>query len=144
MKVSEILSAKGSGVTTIRPDRTVCDAIRLLVKERIGAVVVVDGEEIAGILSERDVLRLTDEDPSRLSALLVGDVMTRDLVVGETGDEIDYVMEILTRNRIRHLPIVESGRLAGILSIGDVVNALRRGLEAENRYMRDYVQGVVS
>lgn len=144
MKVSEILSAKGSGVTTIPPDRTVCDAIRLLVKERIGAVVVVDGEEIAGILSERDVLRLTDADPGRLSTLLVGDVMTRDLVVGESGDEIDYVMEILTKNRIRHLPIVENGRLAGILSIGDVVNALRRGLEAENRYMRDYVQGVVS
>lgn len=144
MKVSDILQAKGSVVTTISPDRTISEAIRLLMQHRIGALVVVDESEIEGILSERDVLRLTDEDPGQLSTMRVRDAMTRDLVIGEAGDDIDYVMEILTKNRIRHLPIVHDGQLAGILSIGDVVNALRSGLEAENRYMRDYVQGRIS
>jgi len=144
MKVSDILRSKGSAVTTIRPDRTVAEAIRLLVEHRIGAVVVTEGNTVCGILSERDVLRLTDRDPLRLHALLVADAMTRDLVIGEPDDDIDYVMEILTKNRVRHLPIVVDGRLTGILSIGDVVNALRSGLEAENRYLRDYVQGNVS
>lgn len=144
MKVSDILSTKGSAVTTITPDRTVADAVRLLVEQRIGALVVVDDNGIQGIISERDVLRLTDEDPGQLHTLRVREAMTRELVVGEAGDDIDYVMEILTKNRIRHLPIVKDGRLTGILSIGDVVNALRSGLETENRYLRDYVQGVVS
>jgi CBS domain-containing protein len=70
--------------------------------------------------------------------------MTRELVVGLAEDEIDYVMQILTQNRVRHLPIVEDDRLIGIVSIGDVVNAVRSGLEAENRYLRDYVQGAFS
>jgi CBS domain-containing protein len=144
MKVNDILQAKGSGVTTISPDRTISEAIRLLMQHRIGALVVVDEAEIEGILSERDVLRLADEDPGQLGTIRVRDAMTRDLVIGEAGDDIDYVMEILTKNRIRHLPIVQDGQLAGILSIGDVVNALRTGLEAENRYMRDYVQGRIS
>ncbi|MCI0436559.1 MAG: CBS domain-containing protein [Gemmatimonadetes bacterium] len=144
MNVSDILRNKGSGVTTIEPDRTVAMAIRLLVKHRIGAVVVVEHDTICGILSERDVLRLTDRDPSLLHTLTVAEAMTRDLVIGEPGDDIGYVMEILTKNRVRHLPIVEEGRLAGILSIGDVVHALRSGLEAENRYLRDYVQGTIS
>lgn len=144
MNVSDILRTKGSAVTTIPPGSTVAEAIGLLVQHRIGALVVVDGGDIQGIISERDVLRLTHEDAAQLRTLPVRDAMTRELVIGETGDGIEYVMEILTKNRIRHLPIVEDGRLVGILSIGDVVNALRSGLEAENRYLRDYVQGVVS
>ena len=144
MKMADILQSKGHDVITIGPDGTVADAIRLLVKHRIGAVVVVEGDEIQGILSERDILRLTDSDPLHLRTLRVADVMTRELVVGLAEDEIDYVMQILTQNRVRHLPIVEDDRLIGIVSIGDVVNAVRSGLEAENRYLRDYVQGAFS
>lgn len=144
MKIADILRTKGRDVVTIAPDQRVSEAIRLLVQHRIGALVVTDSGGIRGIISERDVLRLTAADPARLGEQLVGDVMTREVVVGVAEDDMDYVMEILTRNRIRHLPIIEDERLVGIVSIGDVVNAVRTGLEAENRYLREYVQGAFS
>lgn len=144
MTIRDVLRTKGHEVVKIAPDRSIADAVRLLVEHRIGAVVVMQADEICGILSERDILRLAAVDPGRLTRDHVRDHMTTDLVVGVADDEIEYVMEILTRNRIRHLPIVDDGRLVGIVSIGDVVNALRGGLEAENRYLRDYVQGVIA
>jgi len=144
MKIRDILRSKGREVVTVGPDRTVADAIGLLVEHGIGALVVVEGIEIRGIVSERDILGLAATDASRLSQLRIADQMTTDLVVGVEDDDIDYVMEIMTRNRVRHLPIVADRRLVGIVSIGDVVNALRRGLEAENRYLRDYVQGTIA
>jgi CBS domain-containing protein len=143
MTISDILRDKGTFVVTIAPDLTVLDAMRVLVRHRIGAAVVMAGDDILGILTERDVLRLGTEDPHHATQTRVGDVMTSDLVVGVPDDSIDYVMEIMTRNRIRHLPIIDGGRLAGIVSIGDVVNACRSSVEAENRYLREYIQGVV-
>jgi CBS domain-containing protein len=142
MKIRDILRLKGSEVVTIRPDRTVLDAMRLLVARNIGSVVVVEGDDIRGILTERDVLRLGAADPDRLGATRVEDVMTTELVIGVPDDDLDYVMQVMTRNRIRHLPIVQGNRLCGMLSIGDVVNAVRTSVESENRYLRDYIQGV--
>jgi CBS domain-containing protein len=144
MTIRDLLRAKGDDVITIRSDRIVADAIQLLVQHRIGAVVVVDDGEIRGILSERDVLRIAARDPALLVRDRVADHMTTNLLVGVTSDHIDYVMDILTKNRIRHLPIVEDRRLVGLISIGDVVNALRTGLESENRYLRDYVHGIIA
>jgi CBS domain-containing protein len=141
MQIADILQVKGHTVVTIAPDQPVTAAIRLLVEHGIGALVVIVDGTIHGVISERDILRLANGDPQRLRTTTVADVMTRDIVVGVPEDDIQYVMEILTRNRIRHLPIVEHNGLAGIVSIGDVVNAVRDGLEAENRYLRDYVQG---
>jgi CBS domain-containing protein len=142
MLIADILRTKGDKVEIIAPDRPVSAAVALLVQHRIGALVVQAGDEVVGIISERDILRLADKDAARLADIPVSRVMTRELVVGVPDDDIMYVMEILTKNRIRHLPIVAGGRLVGIVSIGDVVNAVRSGLEAENRYLREYVQGV--
>ncbi|MGH7503300.1 MAG: CBS domain-containing protein [Longimicrobiales bacterium] len=142
MQIADILRSKGNTVITISADLSVAAAIELLVEHSIGALVVQSGGDIVGIISERDILRLANHDAARLSTIPISRVMTRELVVGLPDDDIQYVMEILTRNRIRHLPIVAEGRLAGIVSIGDVVNAVRNGLEAENRYLREYVQGV--
>jgi CBS domain-containing protein len=142
MQIADILRTKGDTVEIIAPDRPVSAAVALLVQHRIGALVVQAGDEVVGIISERDILRLADKDAARLAEIPVSRVMTRELVVGVPDDDIMYVMEILTKNRIRHLPIVAGGRLVGIVSIGDVVNAVRSGLEAENRYLREYVQGV--
>jgi CBS domain-containing protein len=144
MLIRDLLRSKGGDVVTIRSDRGIADAIQLLVQHRIGAVVVVDDGQIRGILSERDVLRVAAKDPTLLARDRVADHMTTNVIVGVAGDSIDYVMEILTKNRIRHLPIVEDGRLVGLISIGDVVNALRTGLETENRYLRDYVHGIIA
>lgn len=142
MTIRDILQSKGASVVTVAPDRTVLEAMRVLMRHRIGAVVVTDAEEVRGILTERDVLRVGAADPVALTTTRVSEAMTSDLVVGVPEDELDYVMGIMTRNRIRHLPIVTDGRLSGIVSIGDVVNACRSSVEAENRYLRDYILGV--
>lgn len=141
MRIRDILDEKGHEVITIAPDRTVDDAVSRLVEHDIGALVVERGKEVVGIISERDVLRLGSDDPRLWRERRVEDVMTRDLLVGVGDDDLDYVMEIMTENRVRHLPIVEDGELRGIVSIGDVVNASRRDVKAENRYLRRYIQG---
>ena len=144
MRIREIIQSKGAAVVTVAPDRTVLEAMRVLVEHGIGAVVVMDGDRIAGIMSERDVLRLGAKSPASLETTRVADVMTRDLIVAVPDDDLDYAMQVMTKNRIRHLPIVADGSLAGMLSIGDVVNAARRTVESENRHLRDYIQGIAT
>ncbi|MGD8360030.1 MAG: CBS domain-containing protein [Gemmatimonadota bacterium] len=141
MKIRELLEKKGYEVVTVPPTLPFQDAMRLLVEHNIGSVVVAEDQVVQGILTERDVLRLAAKDPAAMPSLKVEDIMTRDVVVGLPEDTVDYVMEIMTRNRIRHLPVVDDGWMHGILSIGDVVDALRTKVEVENRYMRDYIQG---
>lgn len=143
MKIRDILRSKGHDVVTTSPDEPVLAAMRVLVKHNIGSVVVVEDGEIRGILTERDVLRLGAKDPAKLGTTKVGDVMTTNLVIGVLDDDVEYVMGVMSRNRIRHLPVLEDDRLAGILSIGDVVNTCRKNAETENRYLKDYIQGMV-
>lgn len=143
MKIREVLDRKGRNVVTVAPETTVAAAVRLLVRHEIGSVVVTREPEILGILTERDVLRLTDRDPTVLALLPVGEVMTTELVVASPDDDLPQVMEIMTERRVRHLPVVEDEALQGLISIGDVVNALRRRAEHENHFLRDYVQGMV-
>lgn len=142
MLMRDLLRAKGADVLTIGPDVPVQDAILLLVEHRIGALVVTAGENVLGILSERDVLRLAARGPELLMATRVRDVMTQDLVVALPSDDIPYAMAIMTFNRVRHLPVMDRGRLVGIVSIGDVVNASLSQVEAENRWLKDYIRGV--
>lgn len=142
MRIQDILRKKGTDVLTVAPDQPVLTAIRILAEHRIGSLVVVSGEAILGIITERDVLNLAAVEPSHLEDRRVEEAMTTDLVVGVPGDDLDYVMSIMTENRIRHLPIVVDGRLVGMVSIGDVVNAVRRSVESENRYLKDYIHGV--
>ncbi len=144
MKIRDLLNEKGYEVVTVPPSFPLQDAMRLLVEHNIGSVVVAQEKVVEGILTERDILRLAAEDPGTMSAMKVEQVMTKDVVVALLDDTVDYVMEIMTKNRIRHLPIVDQGWMQGILSIGDVVNAKRQKVEAENTYMRDYIRGVFS
>lgn len=141
MKIRDLLEKKGYEVVTVPPSFPLQDAMRLLVEHNIGSVVVSEEKAVQGILTERDILRLASKDPAAMEELKVQEVMTKDVIVGLLDDTVDYVMEIMTRNRIRHLPIVDDGWMQGILSIGDVVNAQRTKTEVENRYMRDYIQG---
>jgi len=143
MRIREVLDHKGVSVVTVEPDRTVLDAMRVLVEHNVGSVIVTREETILGILTERDVLRLGADDPDSLSTTLVGEAMTKDLVVGVAEDLVDYAAGVMTANRIRHLPIVDGDRLTGVLSIGDVVKALKQEKEVENRYLRQYIQGSV-
>jgi CBS domain-containing protein len=111
MKIRQVLEKKGYEVVTIPPDFTVQDAMALLVRHNIGSVVVVEGERVQGILTERDVLRHGAADPTRLRNMKVSEAMTREVVAGAADDGLDQVMEIMSQNRIRHLPIVGRGWL---------------------------------
>ena len=152
MRISDILQEKGSTVVTIEAGQTIHDAIDKLNKHKIGALIVKGkNEEIAGIITERDVLRVCGNHCVRLveaqtpeqSACpsLVEDAMTKDLVIGVPGDDLNYVMGIMTKNHIRHLPVLDGRRLVGIISIGDLVNAHFEEKVFENRTLREYIHG---
>jgi CBS domain-containing protein len=141
MTLQKILDRKGHEVVTIAPDRSVLQAAQLLVEHNIGGVVVMEEGSPVGILTERDVLRLTALSPGRLDRVSVGEAMSRPLVTGSAGDDMLDVMGLMTDRRIRHLPILDHGRLAGIVSIGDLVNACRLAAEEENEHLRGYIQG---
>jgi CBS domain-containing protein len=153
MRISDILKQKGGDVVTIDGGRTVHDAICTLNQHRIGALVVTaDDGKVRGIITERDILRACGEYCGDLEkplpssrnpfAATVGDVMTADPIVGAPHDSLAQVMEVMTKNRVRHLPILEGGGLVGIISIGDVVNAHVEETEYENVSLRDYITGV--
>jgi CBS domain-containing protein len=141
MKIRDLLEKKGYEVVTIPPSFPLKDAMQLLVEHNIGSIVIAEDRVVQGILTERDILRLAAKDPGAMGNYKVADIMTKDVIVGLPEDSLEYVMEIMTRNRIRHLPVVDEGWMEGILSIGDVVDALRSKTEAENRHMRDYILG---
>ncbi|MDX1622562.1 MAG: CBS domain-containing protein [Gemmatimonadota bacterium] len=143
MNVDSILGRKDSTeVRTIGPESTIAQAIERLVEHNIGSLVVVDeGDDPVGIITERDILRCCANDPERLRRARVADEMSRDLIVGQPGDDIDYVMGVMTKNRIRHLPIVDGRDLVGMVSIGDVVNVQLQETRYENRHLRDYITG---
>ena len=154
MLIRDVLRHKNGTVVTISPDRTVHDAICKMNAYRIGAVVVTDDTgEIQGIVTERDILRMCGErclhldDPGTAGTEcpgLVRDIMTTDLVITVPGDTVDYAMGIMTKNRVRHLPVLDDGRLAGIVSVGDAVNAHLVEAEYDNRILKDYIRGVAS
>ena len=125
MNIANILASKGASVVTIRPDQTVREALELFAKRNIGALVVVDDVYRAmGMITERGILRsaLTNE---RVLSATVGAVMTREVVVGHPSDDLMSVAHTMTEKRIRHLPVMEQGKLVGIVSLGDLVRAQR-------------------
>ena len=141
MKIEEILRSKGHDVVTITESQSVLDAAQVLVDNNIGGVVVTEGERLRGILTERDILRLTARTPGELGSIQVGTVMTRELITATPGDQLTEIMGVMTENKIRHLPVLEGDRLIGIISIGDLLNACRVVAEEENTRLRQYIQG---
>ncbi|HEX9921634.1 MAG TPA: CBS domain-containing protein [Anaerolineae bacterium] len=125
MNVRRILATKGVDIVTVRPDQTIREAIALLAKHNIGALVAVDTENRpVGILSERDITRQLAKNED-LFTLLVSDLMTKNVITGMPQDDLKSVANTMTDKRIRHLPIVDQGKLCGIISIGDVVKTQR-------------------
>jgi len=141
MKVQDLLLTKGPEVITIRPEETLYDALTVLVHHQIGSLVVTSPlGKVVGIITERDLLRACVTHGERLKEVPVQEVMTTHLIIGVPDDNVGYVMGIMTKNRIRHLPIIEGQRLEGLISIGDVVKAQLEETEFENRYLKDYIQ----
>ena len=141
MKIEEIIRDKGHDVVTITESRSVLDAAQVLVEHNIGGLVVMEGEHATGILTERDLLRLTAESPGELGSIQVGAAMTRKMITARPEDELTDMMDVMTENKIRHLPVMEGDGLVGIISIGDLVNACRTVAERENSQLREYIQG---
>ena len=141
MTVKAILSRKGKEVLTIEPTATLAAAVKMLAQRRIGALVVTGpGRRIVGIISERDVVRLLDEKGAAALSASVAEVMTRKVVTCDRNETIAEIMERITSGRFRHVPVVEHGRLVGLVSIGDVVKARLSELEHEQDALREYIR----
>jgi CBS domain-containing protein len=140
MNVATILSEKGREVFTVRPNLSLADAAKTLDDKRIGALVVTDdGGAILGVLSERDITCCIARRGAAALTETVETAMTSDVVTTAPSDTIDAVMARMTDRRIRHLPVVDGGRLAGIVSIGDVVKRKIADAEAEAEAMKSYI-----
>ncbi|MGE0744615.1 MAG: CBS domain-containing protein [Rhodospirillales bacterium] len=140
MNVDTILRNKGAGVLTIPPDATIAEAVRRLDDNRVGALVVsADGRAIGGILSERDIVRGLAAHGTAALDRSVSALMSRDVRTCQRDDTLDELFALMTDRRVRHLPVVEDGALAGIVSIGDVVKAQLDALAGEAEALREYI-----
>ena len=151
MQIRDILQEKGKKVLTIGADQSIHDAIDMLNEHRIGALIVTgESKELAGIITERDILRKfgnrsfstsepTSPDQNSFSSP-VRHTMTKEVVIGLPADDPSYAMGVMTKNRIRHLPILDEGNLVGIISIGDLVNAHLEEKVFESRTLKEYLE----
>ena len=147
MTLQEILRRKGSKVHSISPDATLDDVVQKLVEHNCGSLVVCerghDGQDsgtLIGIITERDILRACAARRGPLEEINVRDAMSRELITGTPDDSIEDTMGLMTERRIRHLPILVDDRLAGLISIGDVVKAHHDEVAMENHYLKSYIQ----
>jgi CBS domain-containing protein len=151
MTLREILQSKGHVVHTIGSDVTLDCVVQTLVKHNCGSLVVCDHDprdlegrttgRMVGIITERDILKACAAGKGPLSATRVGDVMSRDIATGAPDDSVEDTMGLMTQRRIRHLPVIEGGKLVGLVSIGDVVKMQHDRLTMENHYLKSYLQG---
>lgn len=140
MQIDTILQSKGMTVHTVAAHAPISEAVRVLNANRIGAVVVLnDSGKVAGILSERDIVRHLDTDAGKLLKRAVREVMTEEVITCGRGAGVSELMEQMTRHRIRHIPVVENDELVGIVSIGDVVKRKIEEAEQEAIALKEYI-----
>ena len=140
MNVSSILAVKGRNVVTIEPTATLAAAAQRLSEHKIGAIIVLGpGNRISGIISERDIVRNVASGGKQALDQPVGQAMTREVATCGIDDTIDQLMQRMTDGKFRHLPVIEDGELAGMVSIGDVVKARVEEAEGEAAQLREYI-----
>lgn len=139
MRIADVLKAKGSAVTTVSPAEPVAEVLRHIAEGNLGALPVVDGERLVGIVSERDVVRRLYQQGAALLDARVSEVMTHDVVTCTPDDGVGDLARVMTERRVRHLPVIVEGRLAGIVSIGDLVKARMDMLEREREQLESYI-----
>jgi len=143
MTVKELLASKGRDVVSMESESTVEDAIRSMNARKISAVLVTENGKPVGIFTERDVVRgYVTTNGKAFDSIPLGDVMTRDLIVAEPHDELGSVMSVMVQKNIRHLPVSDKGKIAGMLSIRDVIQTQIGKMTAEIHYLKDYIAGV--
>ncbi len=140
MTVRDFLRSNPQQVVTTRPHIPILEAMALLIENQVGYLPVIDDkDEIVGMIGEREIFRASFDDPAGFTQAAVGDLMTADPIVGIPDDDLDYVASVMSSNRLRRLPIVENRRLVGLLSLWDLVRSQLKDAQAENRYLRKYI-----
>ena len=146
MKAGNILEDKEKfaekPLVTVGPDATILDAIHLLCQNRIGALLVINGDKhLVGIITERDVLAECCRDHKNIDKTRVESAMTQEVIVAHPQDDVQDILRIMTSKRIRHMPVVENEQISGMLSIGDILRRLYKQDELKIRYLSDYLGG---
>lgn len=142
MTIAAILGGKGHDVVSVGGDRTVAEAVGLLASRRIGAVPVVEGAQVVGIFSERDVIYCLEREGAAALDKRVAEVMTAPAITVSPDEDVLHALALMTKRRIRHLPVVERGKCVGFISIGDLVKYRIERIESEANAMREYIQAV--
>jgi CBS domain-containing protein len=137
MNVDSILERKGTEVATIGPEASIKRAADWLRAKNLGALVVTSDEAIVGIISERDIVRAFSQYGELVASMQVKDIMTHGLITASLWDDLTHLMRLMTRHRVRHMPVLHNGKLAGIVSIGDVIKHRLGDLELEAGVLRD-------
>ena len=140
MTVRSVLDTKGHQVISVSPDTKVSAAVKILSERRIGAVMVMSGQKIDGILSERDVVRVLGERGAGVLEEPVRSVMTSKVITCHESDTVSAIMEVMTSGKFRHLPVVANERIVGLISIGDVVKWRVAEYEREQEALQDYIK----
>ena len=137
MNVESILKRKGTEVTTIAPEANIKRAADWLRAKNVGALVVTSNDGVLGIISERDIVRAFSRYGEQVASMQVKDIMTHGLITASPGDDLTHLMRLMTSHRVRHMPVLRNGKLAGMISIGDVVKQRLDDLELEASALRD-------
>ncbi|NOY88950.1 MAG: CBS domain-containing protein [FCB group bacterium] len=142
MLVKEFMKLRPKNLITTNKDTNILKAMNLLIEKRISCLPIIDeNNKLIGILSDKDIFRAVHNNHDSFIDLKVKDLMTKELIVGIKDDDINYIAGIMTKNRIRHVPIIEEDKLIGLVSIGDVVKIQMKDMEIENRYLKLYIDG---
>jgi CBS domain-containing protein len=139
VRISDVLKNKGGSVSTVDPDMTVSELLEGLVTRNIGAMVVVGPRGLVGIVSERDVVRKLHELGVEILGRPVSEIMTAQVITCTPADSVDSLSALMTTNRVRHVPVIDSGELAGIVSIGDVVKTRMEELQTQQEQLEAYI-----
>jgi len=142
MRVSDVLKAKNRGVITTTTGTGITQAMKQLIENGISCLPVLDEEErLVGIVSDKDIFRAIHQNTENFTWMSCGDLMTTDVIIGVEDDELHYIGSLMTKNRIRHIPIMNNEKLVGLVSVGDVVKMSMDHMEVENRYLKNYITG---
>ena len=139
--VGDILRGKGTQVWTTTPEVTVFEAVRLMGEKNVGALVVLEADQVAGVISERDYTRKVVLRGRTSHDTKVGEILSRPVITATPADTVEHCLEVMTEQRVRHLPVVEGGKLAGLISMGDLVNWVIHVQRQTIQHLQSYITG---